>query len=101
MPGNRLDPFRYIAILTRCFLNIGRVPGIVRVLYTPEPSCVPHQLCELCSHPGATGESGAQRDGKGLVASLPENHVLSPRAQPGFFGSTESHGGGDRNILTY
>lgn len=27
----------------------------------------------------------AQRGGEGLGASLPENHVLSPKAQPGFF----------------
>lgn len=51
------------------------------------------------SCPSSTGESGAQRGGKGSVASLPENHVLSPRARPGCFGSAEFRWGGDGTYL--
>lgn len=46
-------------------------------------------------------EAEVQRGSEGLVALLPANHVLSPKAQPGRFGSAECPCGGERNIVPY
>lgn len=40
-------------------------------------------------------EAEVQRGSKGLVAFLPVNEILSPKAPPGFWGSAECHWGGE------
>ena len=43
-------------------------------------------------------EAEVQRGSEGLVALLPADHVLSPKAQRGRYGSAERPCGGERNI---